>query len=87
MKIFKTKVSITEIILIIFFLLFMFSVFFSRIHLSELLYENGFVEYKVVVKSDHDVVLYNINDVTDSIHLRLENAYNLSDEWMIEVHR
>ena len=50
-------------------------------------YEDGFEQYKVVIWEDHDVILYNLSDPTDSIHLRLENPYVLADEHLIEVHK
>ena len=50
-------------------------------------YENGFVEYEVVIWNDHDVILYNSNDVSDSIHMRLENSYNLVPEQIIQIHK
>ena len=54
---------------------------------SQVNYEDGFVEYEVVIWNNHDVILYNSNDVSDSIHLRLENSYNLVGEQMIEIHK
>jgi len=53
--------------------------------LSDKLCDDEYVDYKVVILNDNDVILYNINDMTDTICLRLENAYCLADEWMIQV--
>ena len=50
-------------------------------------YEDGFIEYEVVIWNDRDVMLYNTNNVTDSRHLRLKNSNNLFGEWMIQVHK
>ena len=46
---------------------------------------DGYITYEVVILGDHDVVLYNTHDITDSLYFRLENAYNLIGEWMIQV--
>lgn len=71
------------VVLFISCIIFICSVIFTAIYNK--LQDKDYVDYEVVIWNDHDVILYNTNDVTDSICLRLENSYNLADEWMIQV--
>jgi len=45
---------------------------------------DNWVDYEVRIFNSHDVMLYK-SDLTDSIELRLEDAYNLVGEQMIQV--
>ena len=79
----KNKNRASYIIVFISFIISLSIIFIVII--TDKLCDDEYVDYKVVVINDHDVILFNINDMTDSICLRLENAYCLADEYMIQV--
>ena len=79
-KLLWTFVYIT---LIGFVILITYSIIYT-IRVNKAPYVDNWIDYEVKILSDHDVMLYK-SDLSDSIHIRLENANNLSGEWMIQV--